>query len=61
MGDKNDLNFTKQASVRKIKQTLRKAEIDINFAPSVDVSIHPNNPIIGYVHRSFNANCTKVA
>ena len=60
LGDKNDLNFTKQCG-REIGQTLRKAGIDINFAPSVDVNINPSNPIIGGVHRSFSANCTKVA
>lgn len=30
--------------------------INLNFAPSVDVNINPNNPIIGKIGRSFSSN-----
>lgn len=33
---------------------------NMNFAPVVDVNINPNNPVIGYLERSFSADPQKV-
>lgn len=33
---------------------------NMNFAPVVDVNINPNNPVIGYLERSFSSDPIKV-
>lgn len=33
---------------------------NLNFAPVVDVNVNPDNPVIGYLERSFSADPTKV-
>ncbi|WP_421874575.1 glycoside hydrolase family 3 protein [Marinoscillum sp.] len=41
------------------KQTagiLYKLGVNMNFAPSVDVNINPNNPVIGKIGRSYSAD-----
>lgn len=46
---------------RRIAQTCRKLGINVNFAPSVDVNVNPDCPIIGKLGRSFSADATVVA
>ncbi len=41
-------------------KTLRKAGINVNFAPVVDLNINPDNPVIGRLERSFSADPTVV-
>lgn len=45
---------------RKTAATLRKLGINMNFAPSVDVNINPNNPVIGKIGRSYSSDYQKV-
>ncbi|MDD3386364.1 MAG: beta-N-acetylhexosaminidase [Candidatus Pacebacteria bacterium] len=37
-------------------KTLKNIGINMDFAPVVDVNINPNNPVIGYLERSFSNN-----
>ena len=46
---------------RRIAQNCRKLGINVNFAPSVDVNVNPDCPIIGKLGRSFSADATVVA
>jgi len=48
----------KEANIvsKKIAKELKEMGINLNFAPSVDVNINPNNPIIGKIGRSFSSN-----
>lgn len=55
LGEKDDLKFTSK-QMRIMARTLRKAGININFAPCVDLAINPNNPIIGGKERAFSDN-----
>jgi beta-N-acetylhexosaminidase len=41
--------------------TLHKLGINMNFAPSVDVNINPQNPIIGKIGRSYSSDPMSVA
>ena len=41
-------------------QQLKDLGFNMNFAPVVDVNINPENPVIGYLERSFSANPEKV-
>lgn len=41
--------------------TLNRLGINLNFAPSVDVNVNPENPIIGKVGRSFSSDPAQVA
>jgi len=34
---------------------------NLNFAPVVDININPNNPVIGYLERSFSNDPKKVS
>ena len=43
-----------------MRQTLNNAAINVDFAPSLDVNINPNNPIIGKIGRSFSSDPLKV-
>jgi beta-N-acetylhexosaminidase len=54
------LEQTKQYGNLLGKQ-LRELGFNLNFAPVVDVNINPENPIIGYLERSFSGNPEKVA
>jgi len=42
-------------------ETLKDAGINLNFAPSLDVNLNPDNPIIGKLERSFSSDPKKVA
>lgn len=46
------------------KQTagiLYRLGVNMNFAPSVDVNVNPNNPVIGKIGRSYSEDPLKVA
>lgn len=42
-------------------QTLHSLGINVNFAPTVDVNINPENPVIGRVGRSYSADAQRVS
>lgn len=46
---------------RRIAQTCRSLGINVNFAPSVDVNVNPDCPIIGKIGRSFSADADVVS
>lgn len=60
LGEKNDTNITYHES-RKIAEMLKKYGFNWNYAPTVDVDINPENPIIGKLGRSFSADTGVVA
>ncbi len=45
----------------KTAQTLADLGFNLNFAPSVDVNVNPENPVIGKVERSFSPEPSVVA
>lgn len=45
----------------KTAQTLADLGFNLNFAPSVDVNINPENPVIGKIERSFSSEPSVVA
>lgn len=49
------------AQSRAMARALRDAGIDLNFAPCVDVDVHPRSPVIGALERSFSAKPKKVS
>ena len=48
-------------AARITAEQLRRAGINLNFAPCVDVDINPDCPVIGRLGRSFSANPKVVA
>ncbi|MBR6083708.1 MAG: hypothetical protein IKP62_12430 [Salinivirgaceae bacterium] len=46
---------------RRIAQACRNMGFNVNFAPSVDVNVNPDCPIIGKFGRSFSADAEVVA
>jgi len=58
LGEKNDISITREVG-RALGQELRAMNIDINYAPVLDVDTNPNNPIIG--DRSFGSTPEVVA
>lgn len=50
---KKSLEKTKENAIIIGKQ-LKELGINVNFAPVVDVNINPDNPVIGYLGRSFS-------
>lgn len=55
LGQKNDREYTYSESL-KTAETLKAAGINLNFAPSVDVNVNPDCPVIGKMKRSFSDN-----
>ncbi|MFA5362947.1 MAG: beta-N-acetylhexosaminidase [Candidatus Omnitrophota bacterium] len=55
LGEKNDLNETRNASVKLAKE-LSELGFNVNFAPVVDVDVNPGNPVIGALGRSFSVD-----
>lgn len=53
LGELNNLDSTKYYA-RKTAATLSQLGFNMNFAPSVDVNINPENPIIGKIGRSYS-------
>lgn len=43
-----------------LSQQLNDLGFNLNFAPVVDVDVNPENPVIGYLERSFSADPEKV-
>lgn len=60
LGKLNNPDSTR-AYAAKTAQTLADYGFNLNFAPSVDVNINPDNPVIGKVERSFSADPRVVA
>lgn len=58
LGQMSDDEIMQHAS--QMAKTLKAAGIDLNFAPTVDVNINPDNPIIGKRERSFSSNAKRV-
>lgn len=59
LGTRNDLELTAEHA-RSTAETLKRLGININFAPSVDVNVNSENPVIGKIERSFSADPTIV-
>ncbi|MGI6340934.1 MAG: beta-N-acetylhexosaminidase [Minisyncoccales bacterium] len=58
MGEKEVLNTFEEAS--KLGEELNLLGFNLNFAPVVDVNVNSDNPIIGYLERSFSEDPQKV-
>lgn len=54
LGKLNNLDSTRFYAA-KTAQTLTDYGFNLNFAPSVDVNVNPDNPVIGKVERSFSS------
>jgi len=51
---------TTQAETEKIASQLKDLGFNMNFGPVLDVNVNPENPVIGYLERSFSANPSEV-
>lgn len=60
LGELNNLDSTSYYA-KQTAATLYKLGINMNFAPSVDVNVNPENPVIGKVKRSYSADPYEVA
>lgn len=60
LGKINNADSTRTYAA-KTAQTLAENGFNLNFAPSVDVNVNPDNPVIGKVERSFSAEPRVVA
>ena len=56
---KEDPELTKEKAIFLGKE-LKDLGFNVNFAPVVDVNINPDNPVIGYLGRSFSEDPEKV-
>ena len=50
---RGDVSVTRDTAER-MGHELKKMGIDVNFAPTADVDINPNSPVIGGIERSFS-------
>lgn len=55
IGLKNDPEYTREI-YNVLAQQLVALGFNLNFAPVVDVNVNPDNPVIGYLERSFSAD-----
>lgn len=55
LGTKNDPELTRKWAAATAKE-LKKAGINLDFAPNTDVNVNPKCPVIGAVERSFSAD-----
>jgi beta-N-acetylhexosaminidase len=55
LGARGDASSTRAAG-RAIGDTLRRAGLNLNLAPVVDLNVNPENPVIGALDRSFGAD-----
>lgn len=55
LGEFNSADSTRKYA-RQTVETLKQLGINMNLAPSVDVNINPDNPIIGNLERSYSAD-----
>jgi len=53
LGNLNNVDSTRYYAA-KTASTLHSLGLNMNFAPSIDVNINPNNPVIGRMGRSFS-------
>jgi beta-N-acetylhexosaminidase len=60
LGKLNNTDSTRLYAA-KTAQTLAEMGFNLNFAPSVDVNVNPENPVIGKIERSFSAEPSIVA
>jgi beta-N-acetylhexosaminidase len=60
LGKINNLDTTRRYAA-KTAQTLAENGFNLNFAPSVDVNVNPENPVIGKIERSFSSEPNIVA
>ena len=60
LGKLNNLDSTRFYAA-KTAQTLAENGLNLNFAPSVDMNVNPDNPVIGKIERSFSAEPSIVA
>ncbi|TAE29956.1 MAG: glycoside hydrolase family 3 [Candidatus Kapaibacterium sp.] len=60
LGKLNNMDSTRFYAA-KTAQTLAENGFNLNFAPSVDVNVNPENPVIGKIERSFSAEPSIVA
>lgn len=60
LGKLNNLDSTRFYATRTAA-TLAKYGFNLNFAPSVDVNVNPENPVIGKIERSFSPDASVVA
>lgn len=55
LGDLNNADSTRKYALQTA-QTLKELGINMNLAPSVDVNLNPDNPIIGSLERSYSSD-----
>lgn len=55
LGELDNTDST-QYYAKKMTQTLHELDINMNFAPVVDLNSNPDNPVIGSLERSFSAD-----
>lgn len=60
LGRRNDPDTTRRWAALTA-ETCRRAGINLDFAPCVDVNVDPQCPVIGALGRSFSADTTVVA
>lgn len=56
---KGTVEETKNQAIT-LGQELKDLGFNMDFAPDVDVNVNPENPVIGYLERSFSADPEKV-
>ncbi len=59
MGATTTTDITK-IEAKKIALQLKDVGINMNFGPVLDVNVNPENPVIGYLERSFSADPVEV-
>ncbi|MDD4409923.1 MAG: beta-N-acetylhexosaminidase [Candidatus Pacebacteria bacterium] len=59
LGKENPNKTAEQATI--LGKELNELGFNLDFAPVVDVNVNPQNPVIGYLERSFSDNPFKVA
>jgi len=59
LGNLNNLDSTYFYS-NMMAQTMAAVNLNMNFAPCVDVNVNPTNPVIGGIERSFSADPLQV-
>ncbi len=60
LGSASDCGLTRECA-RQTAQMLKRAGVNFNLAPVVDLNVYPENPIIGRYGRSFSARASLVA
>src|SRR5699024_5992809 len=55
LGQLNNVDSTRKYA-RQTANVLHELDINMNLAPSVDVNVNPENPIIGSLGRSYSSD-----